>query len=303
MITTTLDKKDFEKWVMLCVHAFNNNEYSEFFYNHFKSHFLNDPDKDFSDILIAKDEDEIVSSLRIFKRKMYMNGKEIPILGIGEVCTLDAYRGLGLSTKLMNMALSKYQDSNYAFIYLGTGIPNFYRRYGFEETHMKKKIIQCSNASTITENKIIKPIDYKMIKDIYEVYSSKLNGPIVRNDYYQDNWVKTDIKNLLGLFINNILVAYLAYEKKEDYFELNEYGEKIEGLFDEFISLIAEFNNQKLLIPEFIQTRFSVIDTKTISSRMVKLLHPFNADKLVSSQDELLEQFNNNYVFWRTDFF
>ena len=53
--------------------------------SHFESHYMLDPDKLVENILVVKDNSQIVSSLRIFCRQLIIDGKSVRIGGIGEV--------------------------------------------------------------------------------------------------------------------------------------------------------------------------------------------------------------------------
>jgi hypothetical protein len=53
--------------------------------HHFERHFFLDPFRSVEDILVAKVASKVVSSLRIFVREMYMDGRIVKVGGIGEV--------------------------------------------------------------------------------------------------------------------------------------------------------------------------------------------------------------------------
>ena len=60
--------------------------------SHFENHFLLDPEKSCEDILVIKDaESKILSSLRIFSRQIFVDGKVVHVGGIGEVIIIFAF--------------------------------------------------------------------------------------------------------------------------------------------------------------------------------------------------------------------
>ncbi len=298
---TKLQESEFEEWLHLCVNSFNHNIFSEMLYNYFKNHFINDPNHNFNDIYIAKDHEKIIASLRIFKREMYIEGIKVPFAGIGEVCTKREYRHQGISSKLIEMALEDQKQAGYIFAYLGSGIPDFYRRFGFESTTYRYNRILIHQRD-IHENYEVRKISGNEIRQIYDTFSSKLNGPIVRDDFYLSHWTTTELRNPHGLYKDGQLVAYLDYGEKDGGLIIREYGELGE-YFDDFISLI-KLRTSLILVPDVINTSHLILEKVERRGRMVILLNKFEKQDLkFNLTSDILEKLNHNYTFWRTDYF
>jgi len=62
---------------------------------HLEDHWFQDPWRDLSSILVAVEDDKIVSTVRVFWRDAWVNGLPLPFGGIGEVSTHPSYRRRG----------------------------------------------------------------------------------------------------------------------------------------------------------------------------------------------------------------
>jgi len=80
----------------------------------FVEHFELDPSASHMDIIVAvvpSKGGQIASSLRIFRRKMWLRGELVTVGGIGEVSTKKAYEGCGLARIVINVALERMRAS------------------------------------------------------------------------------------------------------------------------------------------------------------------------------------------------
>ena len=68
---------------------------------YFSNHWHNDPWQDAEGIRIAIDDGRIVSTVRVFIRKMFLHGEPVTVGGIGEVSTRSEYRRRGIATQLL----------------------------------------------------------------------------------------------------------------------------------------------------------------------------------------------------------
>ena len=86
-----LKPTQFEEWIDHCALVFSENkEQVEGFRNYFRRHFLNDPNRNISDIFVALDDDKIVGTVRLLKRSILLM-VFIWAGGIGEVSVNPNY--------------------------------------------------------------------------------------------------------------------------------------------------------------------------------------------------------------------
>jgi GNAT superfamily N-acetyltransferase len=92
---------------------------------YFSRHWFSDPSRSVSDVLVAVrhasaagpstvGELEIVSSLRVFRRVVRVEGREVTLGGVGEVGTLARWRGKGIATALLQRAVKLMEATGVA---------------------------------------------------------------------------------------------------------------------------------------------------------------------------------------------
>ena len=97
------------------------------------------------------EEDKIISNLSVNKLKFLIDGKEKTALQIGTVMTDEKERNMGLSKKLMEFVLEKF-EKEYDIIYLFANdtVLDFYPKFGFRKMNQK----QISISEKIEKNSI-----------------------------------------------------------------------------------------------------------------------------------------------------
>ena len=97
------------------------------------------------------EEDKIISNLSVNKLKFLIDGKEKTALQIGTVMTDEKERNMGLSKKLMEFVLEKF-EKEYDIIYLFANdtVLNFYPKFGFRKMTQR----QISISEKIEKNSI-----------------------------------------------------------------------------------------------------------------------------------------------------
>ncbi|MCP3773184.1 GNAT family N-acetyltransferase [Paenibacillus sp. MZ04-78.2] len=118
------------------------------------------------------DGDTIIANASINKMLLTSNGKEYKAIQVGTVMTHPEYRHQGLSAKLMNHILEKY-ETEYDFIYLFANetVLDFYPKFGFEKVHessytlavsdLKKQVVQPALRKLDVDN----PADFELMKE------------------------------------------------------------------------------------------------------------------------------------------
>lgn len=313
--------EEMDAWFDHCMYAFNEGEYNYEYRQEFANHWRNDPWRDLDGILVAVEDNEILSTVRVFQRNVYLLGEEISLGGIGEVCTKPAHRGKGLSTILLGSAIELMEKRNIRISLLLTGIYSFYARLGWIKSIMFRKSVGITGKGALIPN--IRPLDIEkdcgQLMRIYGEYCTKLNGPVVRNnEFYWKNWVMgLNMRGLIWEDGTNNPVAYIFGAEEEGVLNIREFGAAggYEDVFSGMVSHLCALAGREgceVNFPAAVKSSFP--DEKLIESGpyMLRLITPFkvNGAFIDSTEDLLRVMYGRNgcchdsdFVFWGADGF
>lgn len=102
-----------------------------------KAHILKiDKVKYPADVIVALDNGKIIGMLRITERKNYFFGTLLRSAGITSVCVLPKYRGRGIGSALINMALRQIKEDDFSLsvVIARRAADGFYAQYGYVGT-------------------------------------------------------------------------------------------------------------------------------------------------------------------------
>lgn len=191
-----LKESEMDAWFDHCALVFNQHNDFEASRQYFMNHWYNDPWRERHGILVAVEAGEILSTVRVFHRRIYLGGETFTMGGIGEVSTKAPYRRQGLSGRLLEMAIDYMEAEGMDFSMLSTGTPRHYSRFGWEEvaTYWRQAEVEPLRCEAVRVVNLQDPKELQRVMNLYHLYSCRLNGPIVRDrrDYWQD-WVRTEI--------------------------------------------------------------------------------------------------------------
>lgn len=317
----SLKREELEAWFDHCMYAFNEGVYSNEYRQEFADHWQNDPWRDLDSILVAVEDGVIMSTVRIFHRNIYLFGEEVSIGGIGEVCTKPAYRGKGLSTILLESAVSLMELQKAKISILATSIYSFYARLGWRENTMYWKTASLTGECRLSSH--IRPVDIEkdlqQLMEIHKEYNSRRNGAVARNnEFYWKNWVKEQLKHcLIWEDDTGRVTAYISGADEGDVLTILEFGalNGNEDVFDRMVShlyTLIDKKANKVDFPAVIKSSFC--DEMAVGSQpyMFRLITPFKVNEVfINSTDKLIEIIHgdngccpdSSFVFWRVDGF
>ncbi|MEI6131365.1 MAG: GNAT family N-acetyltransferase [Bacillota bacterium] len=286
---------------------------------YFANHFQNDPSSTLDGIFVALENNQILSTLRVFGREIYLSGKKIQTGGIGEVCTRTDARGQNLSSSLLDCAIEYMNSNNLTISTLRTGIFDFYRRKGWETTDLAMNIsdVNFSNCEFPANKYKIRPVNWENdIPKLIEIHSkvaSKLDGVFVRqNPEYWKQWTKTEAGGfpILVLNMSDEPVAYL-FAKIDGASELKVLEfcalPTKEFLFDFAVKELLDeiqFPAATIRLFTWIPTRLAIKETYIEKCNMVRLNKPFEINgSMISNSNQLSALINSNsgFHFFNTD--
>ncbi|HOD92337.1 MAG TPA: GNAT family N-acetyltransferase [Clostridia bacterium] len=200
----SLKENELKEWTAFCGSVFPVGE------SYFMRHYVNDPYRDINGIFISKDDTGITSSVRVFTRYLRIKDSIIKVGGIGEVCTKPSHRGMGLSAKLLGMAIDYMYKNDMPLSILHTGTNHHYVKQGWFSICSYYKVYRLKKTELKSGYSIVKssPADIDLLKKLYEEFAHKLSPVYIRNDEYYDKWVRNELSNTYLLIKQNQAVSY-----------------------------------------------------------------------------------------------
>jgi len=316
----SLYQEELDSWFDHCMYSFGNEKNSEGYREHFKRHWYNDPNRDINGILVAVEGGAILSSLRIFYRDMYIEGKKIRAAGIGEVGTRLESRGKGLSASLLEIAVTQMEQSCIHVCMLGAIKRDFYARFGWQQNRMVLKVCKTDAALKLPYN--IRPVDFESdmeaLERIHTLYSGGFNGTFARDTEYWRIWIKPQFKSCWVAEDGRYgIIAYICMEEGEDQAIVKEFGciPSFESVFDAFTAkgcCLLGKPGCDVKFPSGIKAELNLIRAEEWPYNMLRLIIPFKVGNTnIEATKQLLEVLNGGenistegkYLYWHTDSF
>ena len=298
---------------------------------YFSNHWHNDPWRDAEGIRVALDKGTIVSTVRVFIRKMFLHGEPITVGGIGEVSTRPEYRRRGIATQLLQDSIQFMEDRDIA-VSLLFGSQKIYSIEGWEKVsrYYARQSFSANKQSAweVRPANFDDEVEVKRLSDLYDRYARKFNGTVVRDDIaYWTQWVRTESPNAYVAERDGNIEGYVSVIPREDEFGVKEFiaSEEAFGqdrgkqLFQDMLSnIIAQMDAESLefVYPAPIADGFNAPTIDEQGSAMYRIIQPtvlsekmastaFNSiPNLLHNQPKPLAQdIQSHHIFWYTDGF
>ena len=313
-----LSPDELEAWLDHVTHVFTGGR------QYFSNHWHNDPWRDPEGIRIAVDNDTIVSTVRVFIRKMFLHGEPVTVGGIGEVSTRPEYRRRGLATQLLKDSIQFMESRDIVMsslhgsqrIYSVEGwerVPRYYAKQPFTAKKQVAWEVRPVNFNDAAE--------VKRIAAIYDGYARKFNGPFVRDDMaYWTEWVRTESPSAWVAERDGSIEGYVSVVRREDQLNVEEFAaseaafahERGKQLFEDMLSnIVAQMDAASLEVvyPAPIADGFNAPEINEHGSTMYRINQP---DALPNPSDSIPNLLHNqpgslaqgirsHHVFWYTD--
>ena len=298
---------------------------------YFSNHWHNDPWQDAEGIRIAVDKGTIVSTVRVFIRKIFLHGEPITVGGIGEVSTRPEYRRRGIATQLLKDSI-QFMESRDIAVSLLFGSQRIYSIEGWEKVSRyyarQSFIADKQSAWEVRPANFDDEVEVKRLSDLYDRYARKFNGTVVRDDIaYWTQWVRTESPNAYVAERDGNIEGYVSVIPREDEFGVKEFiaseeafgQNRGEQLFQDMLSnIIAQMDAESLefVYPAPIADGFNAPAIEEQGSAMYRIIQPavlsekmaspaFNSiPNLLHNQPKPLAQdIQSHHIFWYTDGF
>ncbi|MGE6515996.1 GNAT family N-acetyltransferase [Lysinibacillus sphaericus] len=118
------------------------------------------------------DGEQVIANASVNKMVVIVNGKEYKAIQLGTVMTHPDYRHQGLTAKLMNHIIKKYEkDCDFIYLFANDTVLDFYPKFGFKKVqessfslktcHLKKR----TKKATLRKLDINNQADFALMKD------------------------------------------------------------------------------------------------------------------------------------------
>ncbi|QRG70694.1 GNAT family N-acetyltransferase [Brevibacillus choshinensis] len=119
------------------------------------------------------DGEQVIANVSVNKMVVTSNGSECKALQLGTVMTHPDYRNQGLSAKLMNHIIDKYEkDYDYLYLFANHTVLDFYPKFGFEKVQESSFSLRVSDMrehaaskSALRKLNVNNPDDFALMKE------------------------------------------------------------------------------------------------------------------------------------------
>lgn len=206
----TLRESELEAWYAHCHTVFADEAPG-----YFKRHYELDPDRDASLIFVAVEDGEIAATVRVFRRRVWLKGRLLPMGGIGEVSTKVAYRQRGLAASLLAMAIEAMTKQGVPISILFGDQP-IYERAGYRFCPVKWTLasIEALEAGPVDMRGFVLS-DLPLLMGMHDLYAGRVNGMIQRSCAYWHSWVLAQWQAPEVLLLDGSPAAYCSAVAKD----------------------------------------------------------------------------------------
>ncbi len=320
-----LHPEELETWLDHVTSVFTGSR------QYFSNHWHNDPWQDAEGIRVAVDKGTIVSTVRVFIRKIFLHGEPITVGGIGEVSTRPEYRRRGIATQLLHDSI-RFMESRDIVVSVLFGSQRIYSIEGWEK--VPRYYARQSFAADKQSEWEVRPanfddeIEVKRLSDLYDRYARKFNGTVVRDEIgYWRKWVRTESPNAWVAEREGNIEGYISVARREDGLSVKEFiaseeacaRENGKPLFEGMLSCVVpqmDVESLEVVYPAPIADGFNAPALEEQGSAMYRIVQPavlsekmaspaFNSiPNLLHNQPKSLTQgIQSHHIFWYTDGF
>ena len=221
-------KSELEQVVELSCLAFDSDDHERYW-----QYIKGDSSYRLSQTRVVVVNDRVVSTLRVWERRMWVGASLVTVGGIGGVCTHPNYRGVGYASALMRDTIDYLRTIGCDLGVLFTIIPEaFYRQLGWTSFPLHGFNVvytSAARAAAASEWQVTDfnpETDLDAVAGLYDTANAQQSGTIARTRAYWD-MAPCRIRGVLPTVIahrNGLISGYLNYEMNEKTAEVREVG-------------------------------------------------------------------------------
>ncbi|MCE2413130.1 GNAT family N-acetyltransferase [Candidatus Poribacteria bacterium] len=209
-------ESELEQVVDLCCLVFNPDGHERY-----RQYMRGDSSYRLPQTRVVVVNDTVVSTLRVWERRLRIGASLVTMGGIGGVCTHPKYQGVGYASALMRDTIDYMRMTGCDIGALFTIIPEgFYRRLGWTSLPLHGFVMPCNlitNAGSSSEWEIStfnRVADLDAVARLYDLSSAQQSGTITRTRAYWD-MAPCHIRGVFPTVVarrNGHIGGYLNYE-------------------------------------------------------------------------------------------
>lgn len=220
-------ESELEQVVELSCLAFDSDDHERYW-----QYIKGDSSYRLSQTRVVVVNDKVVSTLRVWERRIWVGASLVTVGGIGGVCTHPNYRGVGYASALMRDTIDYLRTIGCDLGVLFTIIPEaFYRQLGWTSfpLHGFNVAYNSARAAAASEWQVTDfnpETDLDAVAGLYDTANAQQSGTIARTRAYWD-MAPCRIRGVLPTVIahrNGHINGYLNYEMDEKTAEVREVG-------------------------------------------------------------------------------
>ena len=223
---------------------------------------------------------KVVSTLRVWERRIRVGESLVTMGGIGGVCTHPNYRGVGYASALMRDTIGYLKTTGYDIGALFTIIPDeFYSKLGWVSLPLRSSIVMC-NSSIEAEmppgwqiTDFTPETDLDAVAKLYDIANEQQSGVIARTRAYWD-MAPSRLRSILPAVIAR-RVGETSASELGGYLNYQFYpGRKVAEVLE--VGYMPDNSEETLdvLVSHLFQTH-SVEKVSCTFSSMISSQHPF----------------------------
>ena len=221
-------ESELEQVVELCCLAFNPDGHERYW-----QYVRGDSSYRLPQTRVVVVNDTVVSTLRVWERRMRVGTSLVTMGGIGGVCTHPNYRGVGYASALMRDTINYLRTTGCDLGVLFSIIPEaFYRRLGWITLPLHGFNVSCNLGTREVDSSEWQITDFNpetdldAVASLYDRTNAHQSGTITRTRAYWD-MAPSRIRGVLPIVIahrNRHIEGYLNYEIDGKHAEVREIG-------------------------------------------------------------------------------
>lgn len=221
-------ESELEQVVDLCCQAFNPDGHERYW-----QYVKGDRSYRLSQTRVVVVNGRVISTLRVWERRIRVGESLVTMGGIGGVCTHPNYRGVGYASALMRDAIDYLRMTGCDLGVLFTIIPEaFYRRLGWTSLPLHGFNVTSNSATLASKPPEWQITDFNPETDLdavawlYDLTNAQQSGTIARTRAYWD-MAPSRIRGVLPTVVarrNGHIEGYLNYEIDGKRVEVREVG-------------------------------------------------------------------------------
>ena len=173
---------------------------------YFEDHWAADPaaSRDAQNVFLGlSGSGELVGSVRLYLRRIWVGGRERAVAGVGEVATRATHRGCGVASTLLDSAAQSMRARGIGLSMLHTSsAPGLYHKLGWRAVDATSILLPVTAETRLAESEegwALERVELTEEQDLhaelgrcYDAVATRFDGPAVRNQEYWRKWVASE---------------------------------------------------------------------------------------------------------------